>query len=219
MNLAQKLQIKAGKSWLLFNAPANYLASLEPLPDGVNVSFEANSTFDGIQLFVTDSAELVSSLKIVIPHLKYDGIFWITYPKKASGIKTDLGMTKNWDELMVYNYTAVTAISVNEAWTALRFRPIEQSKPSDICNTNIPNNEYANYIDLTNRTIIPPAEIMQVLANKPQEMAFFEQLSFSNKKEYVVWILSAKQEKTKLDRLEKLVEKLSAGKKNPSEKK
>lgn len=218
MNLFQKLQIKPGKRWLFFNAPANYLASLQPLPEGVTTSFEADGEFEGIQLFVKDSTELIASLKIVMPHLKYDGVFWVTYPKKASGINTDLGMTKNWGELAAYNYTGVSAASVNEAWTALRFRPVEESKSSDSCNENIPNNEYGNYIDLVNRSITPPAEIIQSLAGKPQAMAFFEKLSFSNKKEYVVWILSAKQEKTKLDRLEKMVEKLAAGKKNPTEK-
>ena len=40
----------------------------------------------------------------------------------------------------------------------------------------------------------------------------------TSQKEYVVWILSAKQEKTKSERLVKLVEKLSEGKKNPSDK-
>jgi uncharacterized protein YdeI (YjbR/CyaY-like superfamily) len=57
-----------------------------------------------------------------------------------------------------------------------------------------------------------------VLANSTAAMTFFDSLSFTNKKEYVVWILSAKQEKTKNDRLEKLTEKLLAKKKNPSEK-
>ena len=127
-------------------------------------------------------------------------------------------MMKNWDELLVYNYTGVAAISINENWTASRFRQQELSKSSDSCNTNIPTNEYGNYIDLINRNIIPPAEIVEALAGRPHAMAFFEQLSFSNKKEYVVWILSAKQEKTKQDRLAKLVEKLAAGKKNPAEK-
>jgi len=57
-----------------------------------------------------------------------------------------------------------------------------------------------------------------VLAPSTAAFNFFQSLSFSNKKEYVVWILSAKQEKTKNERLTKLSEKLLAGKKNPSEK-
>jgi len=49
-------------------------------------------------------------------------------------------------------------------------------------------------------------------------MNFYDGLSYSNKKEYVLWILTAKQAQTKADRLDKLVTKLLAGKKNPSEK-
>ncbi|MFD2147142.1 YdeI/OmpD-associated family protein [Mucilaginibacter antarcticus] len=49
-------------------------------------------------------------------------------------------------------------------------------------------------------------------------MAFYQSLSYSNKKEYVLWILSAKQDKTRDERLERMVDKLNAGKKNPSEK-
>src|ERR1700761_8219621 len=128
MNLSQKLQIKPNKSWLFFNAPASYLASLEPLPDDVNTSFEPTGEFVGIQIFVKDNAELVPSLKLVMPHIKHDGVFWVSYPKKASGISTDLGMLKNWDELLTYSYTCVTAISINEHWTASRFRLQELSK-------------------------------------------------------------------------------------------
>ena len=67
--LAKKLLIKPGHSWLFFNAPANYLAALEPLPEGVTTSFEAKGTFDGVQLFVKNSHELSESLKVVAPVL------------------------------------------------------------------------------------------------------------------------------------------------------
>jgi uncharacterized protein YdeI (YjbR/CyaY-like superfamily) len=73
-------------------------------------------------------------------------------------------------------------------------------------------------MDLANRKIIPPPEMQAVLTRSPAAMTFFESLSFTNKKEYVVWILSAKQQKTKAGRLGKTLEKLLAGKKNPSEK-
>ena len=86
--LAKKLQVKAGKHWLLFNAPANYLSLLGPLPDGAIVSHEAKGVFDGVQLFVKNSSELIESLKIVVRTLKPDTIFWIIYPKKNSGIET-----------------------------------------------------------------------------------------------------------------------------------
>ncbi|MFI5161566.1 MAG: YdeI family protein [Sphingobacteriales bacterium] len=216
--LAKKLQIKPGKSWLFFNAPAKYLAALEPLPDGVTTSFEANGSFDGIQLFVKDSHELVGSLKVVMPLLKPGSAFWITYPKKSSGIKSDLEMMGNWDEPGKYGYTGVAAAAVDDTWTALRFRPTEQTKATETRNDEIKQNEYNTWIDVENKIVRLPDEIKDVLQKSAQALANYEKLSYSNRKEYVLWVLSAKQEKTREERLVKMVEKLEGGKKNPSEK-
>ena len=127
-------------------------------------------------------------------------------------------MMGNWDELSKHGLRVVTSISVNETWTALRFKPEEETKLSDARNANIRNNEYSNFIDVDNKQIILPPDIAEALHDKSQAMAFYQQLSYSNKKEYVLWILTAKQEKTRNERLIKLVEKLLERKKNPSEK-
>ena len=216
--LAKKLQVKSGKRWLLFNAPANYLASLEPLPEGATVSYEANGNFDGVQLFVKNNTELAENLKVIIPILHSDTILWIIYPKKSSGIKTDLEMMSSWDEPAKYGLGGVSAAAIDETWTALRFKPKEQTITSDTCNENIKQNEYREYIDVDNKIVRLPNEIKSVLENNQQALANYEKLSYSNRKEYVLWILTAKQEKTKNERLVKLVEKLETGKKNPSEK-
>jgi len=216
--VAKKLLIKPGKNWLFYNAPEDYLAVLEPLPEGAITKFSTGGDFDGVQLFVKNSTELIDNLKTIMPILRPDTVFWITYPKKSSGIPSDLEMMSSWDELERYGYNGVAAAAINDIWTALRFRPKGQSKVSDSCNEEIKKNDYANYIDVDNKQIKLPGEMQQVLANEPVAMGFYQKLSYSNKKEYVIWILSAKQEKTKQERLVKLVEKLSEGKKNPSEK-
>ena len=216
--VAKKLQLKPGKSWLFYNAPANYLSLLEPLPDGASAHFNPAGNFDGIQLFALNSAELAAGLKVIAPLLKPDTVVWIAYPKKSSGIKSDLEMMGSWDEPAKYGLRTVAAASIDDTWTAIRLKQEGQTKVSEFCNEEIKKNEHSAFIDLENRKITLPHEMHTVLAQHPAAMSFYESLSFSNKKEYVVWILSAKQEKTKTDRLEKLVEKLLAGKKNPSEK-
>jgi hypothetical protein len=216
--IAKKLQIKPGKRWLFYNAPDNYLDTLEPLPEGVGAEFSPGGDFDGVQLFVINSDDLVSSLKTIIPILKPDTLFWISYPKKSSDIKSDLEMMSSWDEVGKYGYRGVAAASINETWTALRFRPEGQSKISDSGNDEIRKNEYANFIDVDNKQVKLPDDMQQALVLEPNALTFYQSLSYSNKKEYVIWILSAKQEKTKAERLIKLVEKLLAEKKNPSEK-
>lgn len=216
--LAKKLKVKPGKHWLLFNAPANYLASLEPLPDGATIGYEAKGNFDGVQLFVKNSAELAAGLKVIAAVLKPDTVLWIAYPKKSSGIKTDLEMMGSWDEPAKYGLKTVSAAAIDEVWTALRFRPEGQSKMSEGRNDSVRQNEHGAYIDVDNKIITLPDEIKSVLQKNQQALANYEKLSYSNRKEYVLWILTAKQEKTREERLVKMVEKLVTGKKNPSEK-
>jgi Bacteriocin-protection, YdeI or OmpD-Associated len=217
-DLSKKLQIKPGKHWLFFNAPANYLTIIEPLPDEVSISYEPTGNFDGIQLFIKNADDLASSLKVLIPILKNDTIFWVTYPKKSSGMDSGLEMMGSWDELTGLGLRIVTSVSVNEMWTALRFKPVALTKESESSNDNIRKNEYSDYIDIDTKQIILPADMAEALGQTPSAIAFYQGLSYSNKKEYVVWVLSAKQEKTRSERLIKTVEKLLAAKKNPAEK-
>lgn len=218
MKLAQKLLVKPSTSWLLFNAPDNYLAALEPLPDNVIISYEPSGPFNGIQLFVKDTFELTSSLPVIAPLLKAETVFWIIYPKKSSGIESNLEMMSSWDECKNYGLRPVASAAVNEIWTALRFRQHDQVKVSGTGKDKVRNSEYSRYIDVDNKQIKLPPSIADVLQQTPHALAFFQQLSYSNKKEYVLWILTAKQEKTRQERLVKMVEKLLGGKKNPAEK-
>jgi hypothetical protein len=216
--IAQKLQIKPNSKWLFFNAPDNYLALLEPLPENVIVKSEPDGNFDGIQLFVKSNQELSSSLALIAPLLNEDTIFWLTYPKKSSGLSNDLTMMDNKDLTALYGLRPVTSIAISDTWTALRFKPSQKTKISATGNSQIKQNEYAGYIDVDNKTITLPPVIKGVLEQNPIALSFYLQLSYTNKKEYVLWILTAKQEKTREERLIKLLEKLTAGKKNPSEK-
>ena len=216
--LFKKLQIKPGKCWLFFDAPVSYLETLGELPEGLVVKTVAEGTFDGVQLFVTNSVDLAEKLKIIMPVLKPDTVFWVTYPKKSSGIGSDLGMTGNWDALKIHGLRPVASAAINDAWTATRLKFEGQAKVSEFRYEAIKTNEYSAFIDVENREITLPPDMKVVLEQASVALAFYQNLSFTNKKEYVVWILSAKQTKTREDRLARIAEKLSSGKKNPSEK-
>jgi len=151
-------------------------------------------------------------------HLRPDTIFWITYPKKSSGIESDLEMMQSWDETSKYGLDGVAAAAIDQTWTALRFRPKEQVKRSEGCNSEIENNPIGEYVDVKNRIVTLPQDLKHMLESRPESIQFFESLSYTNKKEYVTWVLTAKQEKTRTERISKSLEKLLARKKNPSEK-
>ena len=72
--------------------------------------------------------------------------------------------------------------------------------------------------DEDERVVHVPDDLKKLLAKNKKAQSFFDSLSYTNRKEYAVWIDSAKKEETKIKRLKEIVPKLLAGKKNPSEK-
>ena len=216
--IAKKLQIKPFYKILLLNAPEEYPAKLSPLPPDTEVNFQPSGSYDLVQLFVKNSDELREELKKLQEHLRPNTIFWITYPKKSSGIPSDLGMMQSWEETEKYGLQGVAAAAIDETWTALRFRPKEQIKKSESRNSEIAKNSYGDFIEPKNKTVTLPENIKTVLEKEPSAYIFFNTLSYSHRKEYVIWILSAKHEETKIKRLNKMLEMLSQGKKNPAAK-
>jgi hypothetical protein len=216
--LAKKLQIKPNSRWLIINAPAGYPDSLLPLPNGAELVFSTEGNFNGVQLFVTTDGQLADELKALTPLLKPDSIFWIIYPKKNSGIQTDLEMMGSWDAPAQYGLRPVASAAINDIWTALRFKPAEAVKVSEGRNEAVKSNEFGAYIDVDNKIVTLPDNIKEALEQYPETLNYFQSLAYSHKKEYVLWILTAKQEKTRQDRLVKMVEMLQNKKKNPSDK-
>ena len=72
--------------------------------------------------------------------------------------------------------------------------------------------------DTDARVVKVSPEIQKILTKNSQARSFFNTLSYTNQKEYVLWISSAKKTETKEKRLSEILTKLLAGKKNPSEK-
>ncbi|TWR25523.1 YdeI/OmpD-associated family protein [Mucilaginibacter achroorhodeus] len=217
--LAKKLQMKPGQTWLILNAPEDYLATLEPLPDGVELTFAVGKPVSGIQVFVKTGAELSEVLKHLKPSLKDDTIFWVIYPKKTSGIETDLEMMSGWEVTKPFGLRPVASAAINNVWTSLRFRPEHLVKHSEGSAASIrKENDYSEFIDVDKRQITLPPYLQEALAAEPAAMAYYEKLAWSHRKEYVLWILSAKQEQTRANRIVKMMEMLLAGKKNPSDK-
>ena len=217
--ITKKLQIKPNTNWLFVNAPEDYLVYIDPLPDGVQTSFEAGGSFDGIQLFVKNSGELAEVLKDVQSSLKPETVIWITFPKKNTAIPTDLEMMSSWAEAGKYGLRPVSSAAINQIWTALRFKPEDKVNIAASRNSEIKSqNHFSEYIDVDKKTVTLPPEALHALQAAPSALSYFNDLAYSHKKEYVVWILEAKQEKTKLARIEKMVEMLLDKKKNPSAK-
>jgi hypothetical protein len=124
--LVKKLRIQAGQHALVLNPPEGYVESLIELPEGVELSTSPEGgDYDFVHLFVFDSGDLNELLPGAAAAVKYDGLLWISYPKKSSKVKTDLSRDVLWELMKETGLRPVTQISVDSTWSALRFRPAE----------------------------------------------------------------------------------------------
>jgi hypothetical protein len=124
--LAKKLHIKPDKKIVILNSPDGFIKWLGKLPKGVEISEKISGTLGFALLFVKDIAELEKHAPKIIPALEEDGILWIAYPKKSSKVKTDISRDVGWDILNKRGYRIVSAVSIDDTWSALRFRPVDK---------------------------------------------------------------------------------------------
>jgi hypothetical protein len=116
------LFIKDNYDIALLNAPAEYHLKLTPLPSGVNMGTSLVDKHDFIQVFLMNREELEHQLSPLLGHLKKDGWLWISYPKGSSKIKTDINRDSIWEYVKRLGLKAVHQISIDETWSAIRFR-------------------------------------------------------------------------------------------------
>jgi hypothetical protein len=121
--LAQKLKLKPGQRAVVVNAPDGYLSELGALPAGVDMTEALQGTFDWVQIFVKNRAELERLWPRVIAALKPESTLWISFPKGTSKIQTDLTRDKGWEILQGADLKWITLISVNGRWSAFALRP------------------------------------------------------------------------------------------------
>jgi uncharacterized protein YdeI (YjbR/CyaY-like superfamily) len=75
--------------------------------------------------------------------------------------------------------------------------------------------EIFNWVNPTTKEVKLPDDLAAALKKNKKKAAYFETLSFTNKKEYIEWIVTAKQEKTRTERVTGTIERLGKQWKNP----
>ncbi|WP_316784483.1 YdeI/OmpD-associated family protein [Pedobacter frigiditerrae] len=216
--LLKKLQIKSGFKVKVLNAPENFTNIVGDISSDITVAFNDVENYSGLLIFAITKAELLAALNQEAKLINDKTICWILYPKAKSKLASDLNLMMGWDYLKTFNLTPCASAAINETWTAIRIKPVEAQKKSGRGNAEIQTSDYSNYVDVANKTVTLPEDLKAELAQHSNALSFYESLSYSNRKEYVLWIITAKQEKTRLERIQKTVEKLLDGKKNPTEK-
>tara|TARA_R110000744_G_scaffold124186_2_gene229623 strand:- start:3469 stop:3852 length:384 start_codon:yes stop_codon:yes gene_type:complete len=77
-------------------------------------------------VFINNQKEYLDFLTNHLERIENDSVLWFAYPKGTSKIKTDINRDTIRTTGEEFGITAVTAVSINEVWSALRFRPIDK---------------------------------------------------------------------------------------------
>jgi hypothetical protein len=209
---AQKFKIKQDDKLLTLHAPESFKSTLGALPTGVTISNNLK-TFNQVHWFVQNKAQLEQELDLVIPLIKDDIICWIYYPKATSKIQTDLTRDKGWEALKQHTEMQwISLISFDETWSSFGLRLQTRKEKKKVTKVR----EIFNYIDPLKKLTFLPEDFAAALHKAKKEETFFNSLSFTNRKEYLEWIVSAKKKETRQARIQESITRLSYGWKNPS---
>ena len=218
LHLLEKLQLKDEKNLLIQGLPSSVEKQFAKLSYNKNLTpLLKTRKIDFALIFAINQFQLNNILKELFTALHTDCKLWIAYPKTTSKIVSDLNRDASWDILSKNDFEAIRQVTLDHVWTAMRFKKVDQ-----LPNKNRTFVEFKSadikVDDFEKRLIALPIELDKLFAADEEAREFFTSLSIINQKEYLSWIQGAKKEETKQKRLEATLEKLLAGKQNPSEK-
>lgn len=126
--LAQKLGIKAGEQIVSINPPKNYSKLIGPLPARVRIDVLGRGCSRGrrprpkrfVHFFTTKRSELRRELKSLRTQLDEAGAVWVSWPKKSSGVLTDVTEDVVRAEALPLGFVDVKVCAVDQTWSGLK---------------------------------------------------------------------------------------------------
>jgi hypothetical protein len=118
--LAQKLGFKSGHTVCAIGAPPDYEELLAPLPEGVKIARKLRGTEDAIHFFSKDREELTKLLPTLMKGIRPDGMIWISWPKKASGIPSTITEDGIREVALPLGLVDIKVCAVDETWSGLK---------------------------------------------------------------------------------------------------
>jgi hypothetical protein len=119
--LVRKLGINPGTTAALIKAPAEFDAALGEMPDGVTIRRRLRGPCDLIVSFHIERAELERRLPALRRALAQDGGLWLAWPKRSSGVATDLSDGSVRELGLAAGLVDNKVCAIDETWSGLRF--------------------------------------------------------------------------------------------------
>jgi hypothetical protein len=127
--LAKKLGIKPGSSVYVDGAPMAYEQLLAPMPDGVRLQAEMDFSTDVLHLFSTSKTDLAAALRRILRHLRPDAALWVSWPKKASRVPTDITEDAIRELALPLGLVDIKVCALDDVWSGLKLVVRKERRP------------------------------------------------------------------------------------------
>ncbi len=119
--LARKLGMTPPMKWIAIDPPPEYRAWLGAIPKGVAIATQGGGhELQAVHVFVTKRAALEKHLADLRRRLKQTGFVWVSWPKKASKVETDVTEDAIRALALPLGFVDVKVCAVSQVWSGLK---------------------------------------------------------------------------------------------------
>jgi len=119
--LPKKLGLKEGSRIALVNAPKDFEPELGELPSNAEIVTRVTKPLDIVLLFVLNERALLRDFEKFAKKLASNGMIWVAWPKKSSGVATDLSFERVQRIGLDAGLVDVKICAIDEVWSGLKF--------------------------------------------------------------------------------------------------
>jgi hypothetical protein len=118
--LAKKLGIVENVRVSALWAPGNYMELLQPVPAGVTFATQVSRSTDVVHFFTSKKSVLAKELASLRNEIQSKAVVWVSWPKKASKIATDISEDTIREIALPLGFVDVKVCAVSEVWSGLK---------------------------------------------------------------------------------------------------
>ena len=118
--LSEKLGLKPPMTLVLIDAPKEYRSLLGGVAEGVTIASRSTARPRAVHVFATERSVLQAHLAALRKRLVQTGFVWVSWPKRASKVQTDISEDAIRDIALPLGFVDIKVCAVSDVWSGLK---------------------------------------------------------------------------------------------------